>query len=75
MIEFFFKIFFSYIQKNSKMKIIVIKILIKYKQYKSILKKFKKKLLLLKYSKNNYEIILKNDNQLRINSIYNINNK
>ena len=51
------------VRKNLKEKeITVIKILIKYKQYKFILKDLKKGILLLKYSKNDYKIILKNNN-------------
>ena len=64
----------SYIQKSSKTKINVTKILIEYRQYKLVLKKSKEGLLLLKHSKNNYEIILKDNSRLRTNSIYSISN-
>ena len=37
-----------------------------------MLKKLKEKLLLLEYSKNNYEIILEEDDKLRIDLIYSI---
>ena len=65
----------SHIRINSKKKIIVNKISFEYRQYKNILKEPKKELSLLNYSKNDYEIILKDINRLKIKSIYNINEK
>ena len=51
------------------------KISFEYRQYKNILKKSDEGLSLSNYSKNDYEIILKNVNKLKIKSIYNINDK
>ena len=51
------------------------KILFEYQQYKNVLKKFEKRLSLLYHLKNNYEIILKDVNKLKIKLIYNINKK
>ena len=62
----------SHIQKSLKTKITVIKILIEYRQYKLVLKKFEEGLLLSQYSENDYEIILKNNSKLKTNSIYSI---
>ena len=65
----------SHIRINSKTKTIVNKISFKYRQYKNVLKKSKKELSLLNYSKNDYKIILKNINKFKIELIYNINKK
>ena len=65
----------SHIRTSSRKKTIVNKILFEYRQYKNVLKKFKKRLSLSNHSKNDHEIILKNVNKLKIKSIYNINEK
>ena len=51
------------------------KISFKYQQYKNVLKKFKKELLLSNHLENDYEIILKNVNKFKIELIYNMNEK
>ena len=51
------------------------KISFEYRQYKNVLKEFKRELLLSNYLKNDYEIILKDVNKLKIEFIYNMNDK
>ena len=65
----------SHIRINLETKAIVNKISFKYQQYKDVLKKSKKELLLSNHSENDYEIILKNVNKFKIELIYNINNE
>ena len=67
--------FISHIRINLKTKTIVNKISFEYRQYKNILKKPKKELSLSDYSKNDHEIILKDVNKLKIESIYNMSEK
>ena len=64
-----------YIRTSLKKKIIVNKISFEYRQYKNVLKKLEKELLLSNHSKNDYEIILKNINKFKIELIYNMSEK
>ena len=51
------------------------KISFEYRQYKNVLKKLKRELSLSNYLENDYEIILKDVNKLKIEFIYNISEK
>ena len=65
----------SHIRTNLRKKIVVNKISFEYRQYKDVLKKSEKRLSLSNHSKNDHEIILKDVNKLRIESIYNMSEK
>ena len=51
------------------------KILFEYRQYKNVLKEFKKELSLLNYLENDYEIIVKDVSKFKIKLIYNMSEK
>ena len=64
-----------YVRISLKKKVIVNKISFEYRQYKNVLKEFKKRLSLLNYLENDHEIILKDVNKLKIKLIYNMSEK